>query len=180
MRRFFSFVSAALAAALGYAVAGDKPQPASSPRKDTIEWPAERWKALLTAQEFHVLRDGGTERAFSGDLWNHHDDGLYICAGCGLPLFDSASKFDSGTGWPSFFQPAAADRILDVADHAFGMTRVENRCARCGGHLGHVFDDGPPPTGQRYCMNSASLDFVPRSRAADLAAQPVLEGGWTP
>ena len=102
----------------------------------------------------------GTEMAFSGKYWNHHGEGIYRCAGCGLELFSSATKFDSGTGWPSYWAPLAGDRVHEVVDRSHGMERVEAECARCGGHLGHVFDDGPRPTGLRYCMNSASLEFV--------------------
>ncbi len=146
-------------------------------RADAVNLPPERWKALLTPMEFDVLREAGTERAFTGDLWDAHGDGLYVCAGCGLPLFDSATKFDSGTGWPSFFAPLAADRVAEHSDHAYGMLRTEVRCGRCDGHLGHVFPDGPKPTGQRYCMNSASLDFVERSAGSTFDGLPVLLGG---
>lgn len=119
----------------------------------------EEWKRVLTPEQFRVLRKEGTELAFSGKYWNHHAAGIYRCAGCGLELFSSATKFESGTGWPSYWTPLAKDRVREVVDRTYGMERVEAECARCGGHLGHVFDDGPKPTGLRYCMNSASLEF---------------------
>lgn len=125
-----------------------------------VEKNEETWKRVLTEQEFYVLRKEGTERAFTGDLWNQHERGIFVCAGCGLPLFASETKFDSGTGWPSFFKPISEDCIADQTDSSHGMDRTEVECARCGGHQGHVFTDGPPPTGLRYCINSVSLDFV--------------------
>ena len=121
---------------------------------------AAEWKRLLNEQEFYVLREEGTERAFSGDLWKNHAHGTYTCRGCGLPLFSSDTKFDSGTGWPSFWKPLKPEYVTENKDSSLGMLRVEVECARCGGHLGHVFDDGPRPTGLRYCMNSVSMDFV--------------------
>lgn len=125
-----------------------------------VEKTADAWKRELTEKEFYVLRQEGTERAFTGDLWDHHEHGTYVCAGCGLPLFASETKFDSGTGWPSFYKPISEDCIADKTDSSHGMDRTEVECARCGGHQGHVFPDGPPPTGLRYCINSVSLDFV--------------------
>ena len=122
--------------------------------------PAE-WQKRLTAGQFHVLREAGTELAFTGKYWNNHASGIYRCAGCGLELFRSDTKFESGTGWPSFTQPIAKNHVIEKGDNTLGMERVEVLCARCGGHLGHVFDDGPAPTHLRYCMNSAALEFVP-------------------
>ena len=120
-----------------------------------------QWKKELNEQEYYVLRQSGTERAFTGDLWNNHLRGTYICRGCGLPLFSSDAKFVSGTGWPSFWKPIKPEYVEVNKDTSYGMLRDEVEYARCGGHLGHVFDDGPKPTGLRYCMNSVSMDFVP-------------------
>jgi peptide-methionine (R)-S-oxide reductase len=117
------------------------------------------WKKQLSLDAYTVLRKKGTEKAYSGSLWDNHETGIYYCAGCGNELFSSAHKFESGTGWPSFYKPVATGRVLDIVDNSYGMSRTEVICARCGGHLGHVFDDGPEPTGLRYCMNSVSLTF---------------------
>ncbi len=120
----------------------------------------EEWKAELTDMEYHVLREKGTERAFTGDLLKEKSKGTFVCAGCQMPLFSSDTKFKSGTGWPSFWQPIEEEYIAEEVDNKHGWNRVEVLCARCDGHLGHVFDDGPPPTGLRYCINAVSLDFV--------------------
>jgi peptide-methionine (R)-S-oxide reductase len=125
----------------------------------------EEWRERLTPEQFEVLRNKGTERAFTGKYAFFKDRGVYRCAACGAELFRSEAKYDSGTGWPSFFEPITHDAVMLHEDLTFGMRRVEVTCARCGGHLGHLFDDGPRPTGQRYCMNSVSLEF--ESEGAD-------------
>jgi peptide-methionine (R)-S-oxide reductase len=131
-----------------------------------LDLPEQEWRKRLTPEQYHVLREAGTERAFTGRYWNNHEEGGYRCAGCGEPLFDSATKYDSGSGWPSFTRPVADEAVNEHSDVSHGMRRTEVRCARCDGHLGHVFPDGPGPEGLRYCMNSASLEFKPREGGA--------------
>jgi peptide-methionine (R)-S-oxide reductase len=132
---------------------------------DPLNLSESEWRKRLTPEQFHVLREAGTEAPFSGRYDNNKADGLYRCAACQLELFDSADKYDSGSGWPSFTRPITPDHVTEHGDGSHGMVRTEVRCARCDGHLGHVFPDGPPPTGLRYCINSVSLDF--RSRAGN-------------
>jgi peptide-methionine (R)-S-oxide reductase len=126
---------------------------------DKVEKSEEEWKSILSPQEFRVLRKKGTEPAFTGRFADFKEPGTYVCAGCGSKLFSSERKFDSGTGWPSFWEPIEKDSVEAKADNSLFMRRTEALCSRCGGHLGHVFDDGPPPTGLRFCINSAALHF---------------------
>ena len=130
-----------------------------------MDLPEQEWRRRLTAEQYRVLREGGTERAFTGAYCDNHDEGAYRCAACGANLFDSGTKFDSGSGWPSFTGPAAKDHVTLHEDLSLGMARTEVRCAACGGHLGHVFPDGPGPEGLRYCINSAALDFEKKDEA---------------
>lgn len=141
----------------------------SANKNETMkEYPVQKseaeWKKELTDQEYHVLREKGTERAFTGDLYDNKEEGTYLCAGCGNEMFTSETKFESGTGWPSFYAPVSKEKIDTEEDRSLGMMRTEVLCGRCGGHLGHVFNDGPQPTGLRYCLNSAALDFKPEEQ----------------
>ncbi len=122
----------------------------------------EEWRGVLTPEQFHVLRNKGTERPFTGEYWNSKSEGIYRCAGCGEVLFDSTTKYDSHCGWPSFYDSLDRTKITEIEDRSHGMHRVEVVCAKCGGHLGHIFPDGPKPTGVRYCINSVSLTFEPK------------------
>jgi peptide-methionine (R)-S-oxide reductase len=159
----------ALGAGAALAATSAKPgtAPAAKPaQKKAVIVPVTKseaeWKKTLTPEQYRVLREQGTEMAFTGKYWNNHQAGTYLCAACGLELFSSDTKFDSGTGWPSYWQPIDKTHVKEITDDSYGMHRVEVECARCGGHLGHVFEDGPRPTGLRYCINSVSLSFQPK------------------
>ena len=140
------------------------PAPTSKEKEPTVKKTEAEWKAALPPMTFHVLREKGTERAFTGALWDDHAPGTYVCAGCGALLFKSTEKFESGCGWPSFSKAAESSNIIESVDFLLGYPRTELTCAKCGGHLGHVFKDGPPPTGLRYCINSAAMVKVPSTQ----------------
>lgn len=159
MRRQFIF--SGVAALAGIFVTTKADTKSKKPvRADKVVKTEEEWKKLLTKDQFYVTRKKGTERAFSGAFSDHHEKGTYTCVCCDLPLFSSDTKFDSGTGWPSYYQPISKKDVTEIVDRTLGMVRTEVECARCDSHLGHVFDDGPKPTGLRYCINSLSLKFV--------------------
>ena len=169
-RSAISFAIAALC--LAPSCNAQHPDPSSKPAVSADSLRESSWCGVLSPDAYRVLREQGTEPAFSGKFWLHDEDGVYVCMGCGAQLFDSGTKFKSSSGWPSFYAPAESEGVGKHLDLSHGMRRMEVVCNACGGHLGHVFEDGPPPTGLRYCINSVALDFVPRDSIPSLLSSP--------
>jgi len=165
MKKWMIFTAlTAVVAVLGSLGGGNAESPKGKPMAEKIVKSDAEWQKDLTPEQYEILRKAGTERAFTGKYWNNHEKGTYVCAADGNPLFSSDTKFDSGTGWPSFWQPISPSAVETHTDRSLFMDRTEVLCSRCGGHLGHVFNDGPAPTHLRYCMNSAAMKFIPAQK----------------